>query len=145
MFGFQSGVFYKYGQERSTCHSRSLDSRAWLPRLRRSAYMLITLVMTSLFGYALSVINIFGCGQKEGTVFESLPWNYRTHKYVRCQEYNSVLHMCFVISLANFQKLVSKYELGPSNQSEFFSWFYILVITYLMRALWVSESLYWQM
>lgn len=28
--------------------------------------------------------------------------------------------MCFVISLANFQMFVSKYELGPSNQSEFF-------------------------
>lgn len=72
---------------------------------------------------------------RKKAVFESLPWNYSTHKYVRCENHNQVLLKCFVISLANFQMFVSKYELGPSNRSEFPSWFYILFTTYMMHVL----------
>lgn len=34
----------------------------YLGFVKRQAYMSVTLVMTSLFGYAHSVIHIFGCG-----------------------------------------------------------------------------------
>lgn len=73
--------------------------------------------MTSPFECVLVVT--FGCGEKEGTVFESFACNGSTHKNARWENQNCVLFMCFVIALAKI--LVSKYELGPSNQSEFSS------------------------